>query len=1196
MDPNEENRLLRLAMARGLLHWEDLDAVADRLAAEPETGVATAAGGGSGEIRRPGWIEALVEAGRLDAGTVAGLAAELASDDDDRTPELGTPSGSGFLPTPGSGAGSGAASGSFGSPADWSRWAASLPAITSSPATPTTPPTGTVSVASPARARAANAALALGPEFQFLAGWQRYRIDRFLGAGGMGTVFKAWDPSLGRYVALKFLHRDDPAQTARFLREARAQARVGHPNICQVHEVGEVAGRPYIAMQYIAGRSLAEREVRDRLTPERKVRLVKDVALAIHAAHRTGLVHRDLKPGNVLVGTDESGDLQASVVDFGLAQSADEPGITRSGLISGTPAYVSPEQAEGKPLDRRSDVYSLGVVLYELLTGRPPFVGSNPTATLVRVIQEEPAPLRRHAPAVPADLETVVLKCLEKDPNRRYGSARELAEELARYLDGEPVLARPAGWAYRAAKRLRKNRALAAVAAAALIVITLLGGYTLRAQLVAGEKAELAQAFGQRVQRLESDLRSQAFQPRHDTTPSKASIRRELAAIQQEMASLGELAEGAGHYALGRGYLALHQDELAAEHLERAWRAGERGPEVAAALGRVVGILGEKALAGVRPEIWRAPAAGQAAREEVARTYSRPALLYLKEGLAGARQDPYLTALIARYERRFPAALALAREAQARDPRFYEAVQLEADILADQADAAAEAGRGAEALGLFDQAGAVYTGLLARVPSDAALYAADCRRRGQRIGLELRTGAATDVSFEAAFREAFAACDLALAVDRSLGEALALKADLHTQRADARRKHGDDPRGDLQAAIEVAGRAARFNPRDDLARTHLATALRLLGDWQLSHGLDPSKTLAEAVRVAQEAVNLRPNFAGNHTGLGTTHLFQARYLKERGLDARQAVERGAGSYEKALELNPGYLPALINLGAARHLQAEVDLAQGRNPSQAVQRAVTALERAATLDPQRAATYNNLGNAHLTLAEYLLARGADAEPALTKADASYRKALELHHPYGPYNLAWTQRSLALAHLQAGRDPGPALDMARRYLVQARDLNPNDADVFLEEGRVELLAGRWEARQNRSPANRLAAAQGALNQATALNPEGAEIVFTKALVELQRADWDLNRNPREAAAAIRRGLALTDKALALRPGEGTYLAAAGALHQRAARLATDATLRRQRAAQAVQSLEKALAANPLLAREFGPDLAEARRSSS
>ncbi len=663
MDPNEENRLLRLAMARGLLHWEDLDAVADQLAGQAEDGPAPAAG--SGAAPRLGWIEALVAAGRLDAGAVAGLAAELTLDDDDRTPELGTPTGSGFLARPGAShsgtfgspgsSGAGGASGTFGSPAEWSRWAASLPTI-SGALSPTSPGATTVKVAPPAASP--SAALALGPEFQFLAGWERYRIDRFLGAGGMGTVFKALDPALGRYVALKFLHRDDPAQTARFLREARAQARVGHPNICQVHEVGEVEGRPYIAMQYIDGRSLAEREVRDRLSPELKVRLVHDVALAVHAAHRTGLVHRDLKPGNVLVGTDESGDLHAHVVDFGLAQMGDEPGLTRTGLISGTPAYVSPEQAEGKSLDRRSDVYSLGVVLYELLAGRPPFVGSNPAATLVRVIQEEPAPLRRRAPAVPADLETIVLKCLEKDPDRRYGSARELAEELDRYLDGEPILARRAGWAYRAAKRLRKNRALAAVAAAAVLVLTLLGGYTLRAQWLAGEKAELAQAFGQRVQRLESDLRSEAFQPRHDTTPRMASIRRELAAIQQEMASLGDLAEGPGHYALGRGYLALHQDELAAEHLERAWRAGERGPQVAAALGRVTGILREKALAGVRPEILRAPAAAPAAREEVARTYSRPALLYLKEGLkegpAGARQDPYLAALIARLRAAFP--------------------------------------------------------------------------------------------------------------------------------------------------------------------------------------------------------------------------------------------------------------------------------------------------------------------------------------------------------------------------------------------------------------------------------------------------------------------------------------------------------------------------------------------------------------
>ncbi len=255
--------------------------------------------------------------------------------------------------------------------------------------------------------------------------------------------------------------------------------------------------------------------------------------------------------------------------------------------------------------------------------------------------------------------------------------------------------------------------------------------------------------------------------------------------------------------------------------------------------------------------------------------------------------------------------------------------------------------------------------------------------------------------------------------------------------------------------------------------------------------------------------------------------------------------------------------------------------------------MTALERAAALDPKRSATHNNLGNAHLTLAEYLMARGLDAEMALTRADASYRKALDLQHPYAPYNLAWTQRSLALAHLQAGRDPGPALAAARLHLAQARELNRSDADVFLEEGRVELLAGRWEARQGRSPAAALAAARAALSRATTLNPEGAEIALTRALVELQSADWNLEKNPAAAAGAVRQGLAQAERALALRPGEGSYLAAAGALHQRAARLAADPALRQKRAAQAIENLEKALAANPLLARDFGPDLAEARR---
>jgi serine/threonine protein kinase len=276
--------------------------------------------------------------------------------------------------------------------------------------------------------------LDLAPEYRFLNGWSRYQVERLLGSGGMGTVYKAFDPTLGRYVALKFLHRNDDDHTQRFLREARAQARIAHPHVCQVHEVGEVEGRPYIAMQYIDGRSLGD--LCEELTVETKVRLIRDVARAVHAAHRNGLIHRDLKPGNILMAREESGALHPFVVDFGLAQEQDEVALSRTGMISGTPAYISPEQAQGRPLDKRTDVYSLGVVLYELLAGFPPFKGSNLARILVQLVQEDAKPLRQIDPAIPEDLETLVAKCLEKDPARRYSSAQALADDLHHFAPG----------------------------------------------------------------------------------------------------------------------------------------------------------------------------------------------------------------------------------------------------------------------------------------------------------------------------------------------------------------------------------------------------------------------------------------------------------------------------------------------------------------------------------------------------------------------------------------------------------------------------------------------------------------------------------------------------------------------------------------------------------------------------------------
>jgi len=420
----------------------------------------------------------------------------------------------------------------------------------------------------------------------------------------MGEVVRAWDPTLNRHVALKFLRSDDPELEERMLREARAQARVSHPNICPVFEVGRHEGRVFIAMQLIDGRPLDE--AAQDLCLEEKVSLVKTVAEAIHAAHTAGLVHRDLKPANILVERTQEGDLKPWVVDFGIARQREVEGATVTGQVLGTPGYLSPEQARGEvsTIDRRSDVFSLGVVLYELLCGQRPHRGDSDVEVLVSLLGSEPVPLRRLAPHVPRDLETVVMKCLEPDRDRRYSSARALAEDLGRFLDGEPVAARPAGILRRLAARARRNRVAALLlAGAAVIVMGLLlalAGSWVRYTVRLREERDIARRARQEAEAREKEATeiagslAQVFEladPRRSA--GKELTARELL-VQGEQRLEGELAGRPLRLArvlevMSASYLGLgirgEAERLARRALKlRRETAGEESLEVASSL------------------------------------------------------------------------------------------------------------------------------------------------------------------------------------------------------------------------------------------------------------------------------------------------------------------------------------------------------------------------------------------------------------------------------------------------------------------------------------------------------------------------------------------------------------------------------------------------------------------------------------
>ncbi|HUY89134.1 MAG TPA: serine/threonine-protein kinase [Pirellulales bacterium] len=314
-------------------------------------------------------------------------------------------------------------------------------------------PTVTLSDTTPAKPPAREAPRTFG----------QYELLAELGRGGMGVVYQARQKHLGRTVALKMVlasHLASAQQLRRFEAEGRAAASLRHANIVRLLDSGQVEGQPYLAMDYIAGENLARRLQRGPLDMDAAVRLVCDVARAVDYLHKQGIVHRDVKPSNILL--DEDG--QPYLTDFGLAKLlATDSHLTGTGVAAGTPSYMAPEQAAGQPADVTPlcDVYSLGAVLYELLAGRPPFQAASAIDVLIQVLESEPVSPRHLNPAVPRSLATICLKCLEKQPAARYASAGALADDLERYLKGEEVEARSGGAVQRVRRWMRREPALA---------------------------------------------------------------------------------------------------------------------------------------------------------------------------------------------------------------------------------------------------------------------------------------------------------------------------------------------------------------------------------------------------------------------------------------------------------------------------------------------------------------------------------------------------------------------------------------------------------------------------------------------------------------------------------------------------------------------------------------------------------------
>jgi serine/threonine protein kinase len=381
-----------------------------------------------------------------------------------------------------------------------------------------------------------------------------YEILGELGRGGMGVVYRARQLALDRVVALKMIltgSQAGPKDLARFRAEAAAIARLQHPNIVQIYDVGEAGGRPYFVLEFVAGGSLAQ-HLQGTPQPVRPAaQLVETLARAVHAAHANGVIHRDLKPANILLGDDTArgggrdlpplAALVPKITDFGLAkcsgdgEATDPRGPTVTGEIVGTPNYMAPEQAMGprQPVGPAADVYALGAILYELLTGRPPFTGESALATVLQVLHDEPVQVTSLRRDVPRDLEVICHECLRKEPRKRYGSALELAEDLRRFLRNEPIRARPAGPVERLWRWTRRHPLAAGILAIGLLgpVVALADLSLLSARLVrsnalesAAQQAELLEQANAEYTRIVARVEGAGFPVNKTVPPTPGTV------------------------------------------------------------------------------------------------------------------------------------------------------------------------------------------------------------------------------------------------------------------------------------------------------------------------------------------------------------------------------------------------------------------------------------------------------------------------------------------------------------------------------------------------------------------------------------------------------------------------------------------------------------------------------------------------
>jgi serine/threonine-protein kinase len=986
----------------------------------------------------------------------------------------------------------------------------------------------------------------------------RYELLEELGRGGMAVVWRARDRKLGRDVALKLLRDDvrvEEENLERFRREAEAAAALSHPNIVTLLDAGEEAGRRYLAMEWVRGEPLSR--LLDSGRPEFRLvaSLLERAARGVHHAHERGIVHRDLKPANVLVAADGT----PKIADFGIAQLAGRgTAITQSGVLLGTPVYMAPEQAEGRAADvsPRTDVYALGAILYEALAGRPPHDGDTTMEILRAIAQDDPVPPRLLRPGVPAELEIIALKALDKEPARRYATAADFADDLDRWLHGRTIVARRPSFLSRLLRRVRRHRAsvtlgalVVAVAAGALVMLATARN-SWRAALDTREVVEAAR-------RAARDWEYERYGVHHDIGPARRRLEQAVAILERAVAMQPDAH--AAWAELGWSCLQLGRLPRATEALARA---AQLDPSEGAYHFRV----GRAALAVIEREKaalgrYESPADRDRARraidarwDDVQRAFERA--LASPRWIAGAdwERDYAQTFLHHRAGRYAEAKEACARMVARHAFGAEEALLLLGGLTDDLR----------ESIALFDAA-------VDRARSHPPAYLAAARAR--TLWGELRSDAGADLAeIDGIFEKSVAGATTALEVDPASPDAWFTRAESRGMWGVCRSELGQDAselyraaeadvtkaieldparadswllrgkiRGDLGQRLALAGgdaeplwrdamdtdfrEARRLEPSEALARTYTSITLfrRAMTRWR--RGVDPQPDFKTAIDEADAAIALAPDSAMSWTARGRARVHWASYLTERGKDPGDLYRLGLEEdLAKALERDKN--DATIEAAAAGGyaLWAEHLGAHGEDPAALLEAAVDHAGRALTFNPRLSDAWYARAWPRCVLGLRKMREGVDPSDDYRAAIADLDEAARLR----PSCNVLTMRAAARVNwgiFSFQRGHGEAEGLFRAGMDDARracEMTPDDRRAWMSLGSaLHGMGGVFRARGEREEAAAwFAKAVDALSKSIEIDPGNADAFWYRGLARYAGlkyveaiADWSeaLRLNP-------------------------------------------------------------------------------------